>query len=80
MRVTRRTFLVGAGVFVASPALANLPSTARESKRALPPLPSAALANGTGLVFKIDGWSTHELQAGDEVWFTFNQSWRTAWR
>jgi len=80
MKVTRRTFLVGTGVFVTSPVLANLLSTAQESMRALPPLPSADLANGIGLVFKIDGWNAHDSQARDEVWLTFNQSWRTAWR
>jgi hypothetical protein len=80
MKVTRRTFLVCAGVFAASPVLVNVSSTAREGARTLPLLPSADLANGTGLVFKINGWSAHESQARDEVWFTVNQSWRTAWR
>ena len=80
MKVTRRTFLVDAGILAASPVLANLLSTAQESMRALPPLPSADLANGTGLVFKIDGWSARDSQARDEVWVTFNQSWRAAWR
>ena len=80
MKVTRRTFLVGAGVFAASPVLANVSSTAREGARTLPLLPSADLANGTGLVFKIDGWSERDSHARDEMWFTFNQSWRTAWR
>jgi len=80
MKVTRRTFLVGAGVFAASPVLANVSSTAREGARTLPLLRSADLANGTGLVFKIDGWSERDSHARDEMWFTFNQSWRTAWR
>jgi hypothetical protein len=80
MKVTRRAFLVGAGVFAASPVLANVSSRAREGARTLPLPPSADLANGTGLVFKIDGWSERDSHAGDEMWFTFNQSWRTAWR
>ena len=80
MKVTRRTFLVGASVFAASPVLANVSSTAREGARTLPLLPSADLTTGTGLVFKIDGWSEHDAHARDEMWFTFNQSWRTAWR
>jgi hypothetical protein len=82
MKMSRRTFLVGAGVFAASPVLANLPSTNNEVARALPPLPvlAAGAANGTGLVFKIDGWSAHDSGARDEIWFTLNRSWRTAWR
>jgi hypothetical protein len=80
MNMTRRRFLVGTGVLAASSAFANRLSTAQESTRALPPLPSPDVANGTGLVFRIDGWSAHDSQARGEVWVTFNQSWRTAWR
>ena len=79
MKISRRTFLVGAGVFAASPVLANLLSMDYEVARALPPL-SAGAENGTGLVFKIDGWSAHDSGARDEIWFTLNRSWRTAWR
>ena len=90
MKIARRTFLLGAGVFVASPVLANLPPTAHEGARALsPPLPlplqpPAEPAEGTDLVFKIDGWSVRNtgmrVSAHDEVWFTVNHLWRTAWR
>ena len=79
MKLSRRTFLVGAGVFAASPALANLLSTDNEVAPALPPLPAGA-ANGTGLVFKIDGWSARDSGARDEMWFSVNRSWRAAWR
>jgi hypothetical protein len=80
MKIARRTLLVGAGVFAASPVLPNIPSAAQEGKGALPPSPSEDLANGTGFLFKIDGWSVRDSQASNEMWFTFNQSWRTAWR
>ena len=79
MKMSRRTFLFGAGVFAASPVLANLPSTNKEVAGALPLLPEGA-ANGTGLVFKIDGWSARDSGPRDEMWFTINQSWRAAWR
>ena len=79
MKMARRAFLVGAGVFAASPVLAHLLSSADEVAHALPPLPAGA-ANGTGLVFKIDGWSARDSGAGDEMWFSLNRSWRTAWR
>jgi hypothetical protein len=78
MKMARRTFLVGAGVLAASPVLANLVSTDLEVARALPPLPEAA--NGAGLAFKIDGWSARDSGTCDEMWFSLNQSWRTAWR
>jgi hypothetical protein len=79
MKMARRTFLVGAGVFAASPLLANLLSTEIGVARALPPLPEGAV-NGAGLVFKIDGWSARDSGAGDEMWFSLNRSWRAAWR
>jgi len=80
MNIGRRTLLVGAGVFAASPVFANLLAAGLEGTRTLPPLPTADLENGTGPVFRIDGWSAREPQARDEMWFTFNQSWRTTWR
>ena len=82
MKMARRTFLVGAGVLAASPVLANLLSTADEVARSLPALPplAAGAANGTDLVFKIDGWSVQDSGARDEMWFSLNRSWRTAWR
>ena len=85
MKMARRTFLVGAGVFAASPVLANLLSTADEVARSLPALPplrplAAGAANRTGLVFKIDGWSVQDSAARDEMWFSVNRSWRAAWR
>ena len=79
MKMSRRTFCVGAGVFAASPVLANLLSTDNEVAHALPPMPAGAV-NGTGLVFKIDGWSARDSGARDEMWFSVNRSWRAAWR
>jgi hypothetical protein len=79
MKMARRTFLVGAGVFAASPVLAHLLSSADEVAHALPRLPSGA-ANGSDLVFKIDGWSVQDSAASDEMWFIVNRSWRAAWR
>ena len=79
MKMSRRTFLVGTGAFAASPVLANLLSTDNEVARALPPLPEGAV-NGTGLVFKIDGWSARDSGTCDEMWFALNRSWRAAWR
>ena len=79
MKLSRRTFLVGAGVFAASPVLANLLSTDNEVAGALPPL-AAGAANGTGFVLKIDGWSARDSGTGDEMWFSVNRSWRAAWR
>ena len=76
MKLSRRTFLVGAGVFAASPVLANLLSTDNEVAPAVP----AVAEDGPDLVFKIDGWSARDSGAGDEMWFSLNRSWRTAWR
>jgi hypothetical protein len=82
MKMARRRFLVSAGVFAASPVLANLLSMADEVAHALPPLRplAAGAANRTGLVFKIDGWSVQDSAARDEMWFSVNRSWRAAWR
>ena len=92
MKIARRTFLVAAGVFAASPVLANLLASASDTgTRTLPlsaPLPPLAdAADQTDLVFKIDGWNVRDPlsidrvpAAGDEVWISVNQSWRTAWR
>jgi hypothetical protein len=79
MKMSRRAFLVGAGVFTASPALASLLSADYEVAPALPALPAAA-AHGTDLVFKIDGWSVQDSAARNEIWFSVNRSWRAAWR
>ena len=79
MDMSRRTFLVGAGVFATSPVLANLLTTDNEDASALPPL-AAGRVDGTDLVFKIDGWSVQDSAARDEMWFSLNRSWRTAWR
>jgi hypothetical protein len=76
MKMARRTFLIGAGVFAASPVLANLLSTDNEVAPAL----RAAAEDGPDLVFKIDGWSARDSGAGDEMWFSVNRSWRAAWR
>ena len=76
MKLSRRTFIVGAGVFAASPVLANLLSMDNE----VAPAPRAAAEDGPDLVFKIDGWSARDSGAGDEVWFSVNRSWRAAWR
>jgi hypothetical protein len=72
-------FLVGAGVFAASPVLASLLSTGNEVAPALPALPAGA-EDGSDLVFKIDGWSVRDSGAGDEMWFSVNRSWRAVWR
>lgn len=79
MKMARREFLVGTGAFVAAPALANLRvpvcDTAGASSTTTPP----DVTSPSELIFRIDGWSApHE--AHDEVLFTVNQSWRTAWR
>jgi hypothetical protein len=79
MKMSRRTFLVGAGVFAASPVLAKLLSTDNEVAPALPALPTVA-EDGPDLVFKIDGWSARDSGAGDEMWFSVNRSWRAVWR
>jgi hypothetical protein len=103
LKTARRTFILGAGLFAASPVLANLltPTNGKASAlppsapAALPPLPPATAADGTDLVFKIDGWSLREAVAPDgasmthsstrgpasnEAWLVVNKSWRTAWR
>jgi len=82
MKVTRRTFIVGAGALAASTVLAKLLSSATDEARALPPLPQQPTdaTDGTNIVFKIDGWSPRESGARDEMWFAVNQSWRAVWR
>lgn len=82
MKVTRRTFIVGAGALAASTVLAKLLPSASDQARALPPLPQQPVdaTDGTDIVFKIDGWSLRDSGARDEMWFAVNQSWRAVWR
>jgi hypothetical protein len=94
MRIARRAFIRGAGLFVAAPVLASLPPSAADgwplavpSSAPLPPQSLDEPADGADVVFKIDGWSVRDpasigrtALACDEVWISINRSWRTAWR
>ena len=80
MKMSRRTFLFGAGVFAASPVLANFLTSTQDGPRAWAPVPSAETTNAGDLVFKVDGWSPRDGGSRDDLWLTVNQSWRGAWR
>jgi len=91
MRIRRRTFIFGTGLMAAAPTLANLlsgPAVARlPSWRVAEPLPPRPAAGGTrahGPVLRIEGWDVRDdapvASAGDEVWISISQSWRSAWR
>jgi hypothetical protein len=81
MKMGRRTFILGAGLAAAAPALAGLFALAR-TYASPPPAPLQ-----DNLVFRIDGWSASDpvsiggvSATGEEVWLSVSRSWRTAWR
>lgn len=92
MKIARRTFLIGGGVFAASPAFANLLASAsgdgaHAQPSSAPRPPVAGAAGQADLVFRIDGWDMrdpvapdHAPTAGSDAWIRVDQSWRTAWR
>jgi hypothetical protein len=70
MMIDRRAFVAGTTLVAFAPALEFLPA----------PL-SPPVANASGLVFMIDGWSgPSDSDRADEVWIRVGRSWRTAWR
>jgi hypothetical protein len=78
MLIDRRTFIqISAPLVATAAALTILPSR-------LPGAPSPQLADGAQDIkhpaLKIHGWNRPDDGAGEEVFISINQSWRTAWR
>jgi hypothetical protein len=82
----RRSFLVGCGGALASPALASLgrPFATDASppwRLAAPSLASAATPQN--LVLRIDGWDlpgASDTAASGEAWIHISSSWKATWR
>ncbi|HSI40115.1 MAG TPA: hypothetical protein VLA00_06155 [Xanthobacteraceae bacterium] len=74
MVIDRRTFVLGAGVAAAAPALGIAPPAA--------PTAAAGIALGAATpVFVIDGWADRDGAGPDnQLWLKVGSSWRTAWR
>ena len=77
MEIDRRTFLFGATLLVATPALVELVACPASARTPTSPPPAASP------VFRIQGWDTPaeaSAVAAKEVWITLGRSCRAAWR
>ena len=82
MMIDRRTFILGTELIAAAPApVSTLPRRLVARPHSLLRLPADATAVDSP-VFMIKGWSHPEDTkegAGDVVWISVSQSWKTAW-
>lgn len=80
MMIDRRTFVIqGATLLATASALANVLTRSSPARTALI---TEGGSDESSMTFKIHGWDHYggDASNGNEVWFTINPSWRTAWR
>jgi hypothetical protein len=77
--IRRRSFLIGCGGIVASPAFAHIAPPSTTACAVSPSAPIADTSCTQGVTLRVDGWDSG-LDSGADAWVHINSSWRATWR